>query len=131
MRSKLEDQQGPCPKSPAESQEEIALYLYLGKDNLIRYLLTEEELNDKEAERLQTQSEIRTLYQNGVPSGCFSRSAIRNLVHQIDETNLKINNGEPAEFLKFLIPTVNGKTVEIEVETGTIHSNYGGQEVIM
>lgn len=129
MSSKLEDQQGPCPESPAESQEEIALYLYLGKDNFTRYLLTEEELNDNEAERLQIQLEIRTLYQNGEP--CFSRSIIQNLVHQIDETNLKINNGEPAEFLKFLIPTVNGKTVEIEVETGTIHPNYGGQEVTM
>ena len=54
MGSKLEDQQGPCPESPVESQEEIALYLYLGKDNLTRYLLTEEELNNKEAERLQS-----------------------------------------------------------------------------
>lgn len=130
MSSKSEDQHGPSPQSPAESQEEeIGLYLYLGKDNFTRYLVTEEELNDNEPERLQTQSEIRTLYHNGVP--CFSRSAIQNLVRQIDDTNLRINNGEPAESLQFSIPTVNGKTVEIEVETGTIHPNYGGKEVVM
>lgn len=63
MGSKLESQQGLCPESPAASQEELGLYLYLGKDNLTRYLLTQEELNDNKAERLQTQSEIRTLYQ--------------------------------------------------------------------
>ncbi|KUI68448.1 hypothetical protein VM1G_04348 [Cytospora mali] len=129
MGSKSEDQQGACPESPAESQEVLGLYLYLGTDDDTKYLVTEEDLNDKEAVRLQTQLEIRTLYQNGVP--CFSRSAIQNLVHQIDDTNLRVNNGEPAEFLKFQIPTINGGTAEIEVETGTIHQNFGGHEVVM
>lgn len=129
MGFELEDELDARSVSPAESQEEIGLYLYLGTDNLRRYLLTEEELDDREAVRLQIQSEILTLYQNGVP--CFSRSAIQNLVHQIDDTNLKINNGEPAESLKFIIPKVNGSTAEIEVETGTTHPNYGGHEVVM
>lgn len=127
--SNLEDQQGACPGSTVDSQEDTGLYLYLGKDDFARYLVSEEELKEREAERLQAQIEIRMLHQQRVP--CFSRIAIQNLVNQFDETNSKINNGESARALKFALRAFDGSTVEIEVETGTIHANYGGQEVVM
>lgn len=127
--SNSEDQQGACRESTIDSQEDTGLYLYLGKDDFAKHLVTDEELNEREAERLQAQVAIRTLLQQRVP--CFSRSAIQVLVDQIDDTSSRINRGEPAESLEFSLRAFDGSTVEMEVETGTIHPNYGGQEVVM
>lgn len=112
-----------------DPDEEPGIYLYLGKDDFAKYLVPEEDLNEREAERQQAQIEILTLHQQRVP--CFSRSVIENLIHQIDETNSRINNGESTRSLKFSLRTFDGSTVETEVETGTVHPNYGGQEVVM
>ncbi|KAL2293711.1 hypothetical protein FJTKL_05535 [Diaporthe vaccinii] len=127
--SNSEDQQGACRESTIDSQEGTGLYLYLGKDDFAKHLVTDEELNEREAERLQAQVAIRTLLQQRVP--CLSRSAIQILVDQIDDTSSRINSGEPAESLEFSLRAFDGSTVEMEVETGTIHPNYGGQEVVM
>lgn len=40
----LEDQQGACPENTVDSQE-TGLYLYLGKDDFVKYTVTEEETN--------------------------------------------------------------------------------------
>lgn len=127
--SNSEDQQGACRESTVDSQEDTGIYLYLGKDDYDKCLVPEEGLVEREAKRLQAQIEIRALHRQRVP--CFSRSAIQDLVHQIDETNSRINNSEPAGSLKFSLRAFDGSTVEMEVETGTIHPNYGGQEVVM
>ncbi|KAI7782273.1 hypothetical protein LA080_013679 [Diaporthe eres] len=120
--SNSEDQQGACRESTIDSQEGTGLYLYLGKDDFAKHLVTDEELNEREAERLQAQVAIRTLLQQRVP--CLSRSAIQILVDQIDDTSSRINSGEPAESLEFSLRAFDGSTVEMEVETGTIHPNY-------
>lgn len=87
-----EGQQGEGPESTIDFQEYTDLCLYLDKADLEKYLVTEEELNKREAARLQAQVEIRTNLQQHVP--WFLRSAIQGLVHQIDATNSKLNNGE-------------------------------------
>lgn len=124
-----EDQQGEGPESTIDFQEYTDLCLYLGKDDFEKYLVAEEELNKREAARLQAQVEIRTNLQQHVP--WFLRSAIQGLVHQIDATNSKLNNGEPVQSLNFSLRAFDGSIVEIENETGTIHPNYCGQEVVM
>lgn len=124
-----DDQQGASPESTIDIQEDTDLCLYLGKDDFEKYLVTEEQLNKREAARLQAQVEIRTNLQQHVP--WFLRSDIQGLVHQIDATNSKLDNGEPVQPLNFSLRAFDGSIVEIENETGTIHPNFGGQEVVM
>lgn len=124
-----DDQQGAGPESTIDIQEDTDPCLYLGKDDFEKYLVTEEQLNKREATRLQAQVEIRTNLQQHVP--WFLRSDIQGLVHQIDATNSKLNNGEPVQPMNFSLRAFDGSIVEIENETGTIHPNFGGQEVVM
>ncbi|KUI72335.1 hypothetical protein VM1G_08043 [Cytospora mali] len=92
--------------------------------------LTDAELSAIEAETRQVADRVRELYANGVPF--FTRSAIQDLVHQIDRATQRFQDEGPAGICgqTFSLQGLDGKTVEVDIEIGKTVRLRGTRELV-
>ncbi|KUI72203.1 hypothetical protein VM1G_07648 [Cytospora mali] len=67
---------------------------------------------------------IRAIYSSGVQF--FTKSALENLMHQVDEMETLIDNGQPVDGKVFLIEGIHGKMVESEIPYCVLEPDYEG-----
>lgn len=103
-----------------ESPDHSDFELYTGKDDPRNYDLTDDEIATRGSDLQEAAKTLRAMYRDGAPF--FTKDAIRKLVRQIDNSNSGIEHGKESREGRpryFSIEGLDGKTVEIENETGT------------
>lgn len=104
----------------------MAIIAYGGKEGAWKAGLTDAELEEMRPERTQAADRVRELYASGIRF--FTKRAIADLVDQFDRarkhhqrvgTSEGNDDGESRGQMLFL-QGLDGETVEIENETGTV-----------
>lgn len=108
--------------------------LYVGNEGAWKVGLTDAELEEMRPERIQAADRVRELYASGVPF--FTKGAIAELVGQFDRATNETehagtsegNDGGESREQMFFLQGLDGKTVDIENEMGTVWPTPGTTE---
>lgn len=112
----------------------MAVILYGGKENTWKAGLTGAELEEMEPERIQAADRVRELYSSGIPF--FSKHVMADLVEQFDRARRHLQYAGTSQGSDevesrgqmFFLQGLDGKTVEIENEMGTVWPTPGRTE---
>ncbi|KAK7732603.1 hypothetical protein SLS63_004858 [Diaporthe eres] len=109
---------------------------YADKEGAGRTGRTDPELEDMSPERIQAANRVRALYSSGIPF--FTKRAIADLVDQFDRARKHLqhvgtsegNDGGESRRQMLFLQDLDGKTVELENEIGTVWPTTGTTEHI-